>query len=81
MGYDSICTTKADICSVKEITGQNNNTNEVQIIIDEFGNMEIIDPQNELGAVYSENEGNFSSTGTKADNFRLDNFGNFKFIP
>lgn len=77
----SICELKGDICSLNTLNTRLGNTTAVQIIVDTFGNLEIIDPNNELGAVYSENIGNLSGNGTKVDSFNIDQFGNFQFIP
>ena len=81
MAHDTICTIKGDICSIRDINTRNELTTEVQVTVDEFGNLEIIDPQNQLGPVYSENVGNLGGTGSQVNLFALDSFGNFKFMP
>jgi hypothetical protein len=77
----SICEVKHDVCSLRDINVRLGNTSAIQIIIDQYGNLEIIDPNNDLGAIYSENEGNLSGNGVKVNNFAIDQFGNFEFIP
>lgn len=77
----SICVTKQDLCSLRDINIRLGNTSAIQVIVDQYGNLEIIDPNNDLGAIYSDSEGNLSGNGNKVNNFFLDQFGNFKFVP
>lgn len=81
MACGDVCSIKRDLCSLHEVEGKLNNTTSVQVIVDEFMNLSIIDDDNELGAIYSPSHGNFSGEGTKAPHFYLTQMKNFKFIP
>lgn len=74
-----LCQINYDINSEQSLLDRIDQQTQVTINVDEFGNLSITDPQNELGAQYSDSVGNLSGNGTRVNRFFLDRFGNFKY--
>lgn len=73
----SICDVLFDICSTKKVNEQIQQETLVQIWVDKFGNLNIVDPEDEL--IPTLTDGNLSGSGTRSQRFYLDRFGNFKY--